>query len=416
MISRWYILPATLFTRSLAALGGVLYSVVVARVGGTEGLGKFTVFISVLGILSLFVRRGQDMLLVRAVAGLETHRDTTHAVVLLKYAVMRTILPSFVLAFFGWGVMSSGWLGTPFPGALYAIFPALLLLTALALVAAYAKGLSRSWIAPLFEIGGAMLVAALLLAVWRTGQKILPLQSVMVSFLLALTLLALGVLPILRNDLQGVHQLPALTAQDRKQLCLGQWEFLLIALSGYVLQAGSFALAAPFLSPTELGLVRAAERLALLVSFSLLVISPIIMPKIVQLTKMGRRHELRRLMVKSLVMSSAIGGAALFPLLLFPEVALAFMGAEFVTADNYLRAMAVTQFFVAAFGLFSTVLDMSGHERLTMWVNVGSLALMLGLLPTLCVLFGVDGFVAAYVVVNALRSLLYGLSVWYFGL
>jgi len=169
------------------------------------------------------------------------------------------------------------------------------------------------------------------------------------------------------------------------------------------MQSGSFLIAAPFLSENDLGFLRAAERLALLVSFSVLAINPVITPRIVQFSRGGETVGLRRVTMRAGMASTGIGACVLLPLLIWPEQTLSLMGAEFGAAADYLRLMALTQFVAAMLGPLSPVLNMSGRERAAMWINVVALVLALGLIPLLCAEYGALGFAVAYSVVVVAR-------------
>ena len=75
------------------------------------------------------------------------------------------------------------------------------------------------------------------------------------------------------------------------------------------------------------------------------------------------------------------------------------MGPEFSEAVPYLQIMALAQFLVAVTGPLAMLLNMSGRERASMWINIFSLATAIVLIPYLSILRGAQGFAAAYCVV-----------------
>jgi len=406
---------ATMMARGLAALGGALLSIVVARLAGAEGLGQFAVFLSLLGALAILARHGKDMLLIRAVAWAEGRADAATSVALLGHGALRVAGVAVVLGLGGSALLASGWLGTAFTGTVALMPLALLLLTLLALVSGYAKGRSRAWLAPLFEIGGISMVAALILA--GTAFLITDLGEAAIAgaFLAALGLLILMAGAMLWRDMPVGAPLPRLEPAQKAELRSGQVDFTLIALATFLTQAGSFVLAAPFLTEADLGLMRAAERLALLVSFPMLAINPVIAPRIVQLSRGGDAAGLRRLTLRALVASTGIAACVLLPLLIFPERALALMGAEFAAAVPYLRLMAVAQFLAAVIGPLAMMLTMSGRERVSMWINLGTLALAFVLVPSLSMAHGASGFALAYASIIVTRLGLIGAVVFLTG-
>lgn len=401
---------ATMAARGGAALGGVLLSLVVARIAGAEGLGRFAVFLSLLGAFAILARYGKDMLLIRAVAWAEGRARAGTSIALLRHGVLRVLVPALVLGGLASALLASGWLGAPFPGTVAMMPLALVLLTVLALVAGYAKGRSRPWLAPLFEIGGISLLAACLLGLFALNGVAEAETAITVAFLAAL--LGLIIIASLMIWVDKPHRLPLprLDTDQISDLRAGQLDFTLIALAGFLTQAGSFLLAAPFLSETDLGLLRAAERLALLVSFSVLAINPVIAPGIVRLSRESDAAGLQRLTVKAVMASSGIAACVLVPLLIWPERSLTLMGAEFAPAVPYLRIMACAQFLAAAIGPLVMLLNMSGRERASMWINLANLFMALGLIPLSCLVYGPLGFSFAISILVILRVFLIATS------
>lgn len=116
---------------------------------------------------------------------------------------------------------------------------------------------------------------------------------------------------------------------------------------------------------------------------------------------------------QAVVASTGIAACVLLPLLIFPERALALMGAEFVAAADYLRIMAFAQFATALLGPLAMILHMTERERESMWINLGTLALALGLVPVFRTALGALGFGLAYSALIILKFGLTGLTVMF---
>ena len=407
------LIALNVFSRGIASLGGFLLSLIVAQIAGAEGLGPFAVFLSVLGILSIIARRGQDRLVTRAVAWMDHKAEEGTAVALLLFAASRALFPAITLGLIGSLLLASGWLGSAFPGTIVVMPLALLAITLLALVAGYAKGVSRAWIAPLFEIGGISLLATLILACMVLTGNAVPEVSITIALLAALLFLLILVAGfMIWRDMPGRKRLPLLDADQREEIRTGQVDFTLIALATYLTQAGSFVLAAPLLSGTDLGLLRAAERLAFLVSFPVLAINPVISPRIVRLSRGRDADGLRRLTKNAVLTSAGLSACFLLPLLIWPERALALMGADFTDAVSYLRLMAAAHFLSALIGPLAVLMNMSGRERSSMWINLTTLAIAIPLVPGLSMMLGASGFAVAYSAVIIARNALIAAAVF----
>lgn len=184
----------------LAALGGLPLAVVIARTAGSEQLGMFTVMISLLGMLGMIARRGQGSLLTRAVASALHSSRSGASVSLLILAIRRVLLLSILLGLAGLGILYSGLLGSPYPGSVEAFPVMLLLITVLAMFAAYARRSERPWLSPMFELGGISFLAVLLLApilLFATNLTSFGFMSVLLVLMLVPELIA-GV--IARSD------------------------------------------------------------------------------------------------------------------------------------------------------------------------------------------------------------------------
>lgn len=347
------------------------------------------------------------MLLVRATAWADVMSEPGTSVALLRHAGLYVLFPAIFLGVLGSALLASGWLGAAFPGTVLVMPLVLPLLTMLALVSGYAKGRSRAWLAPLFEIGGISMLTALLIGGMVLTVGAVREVSITIAFVAALLcLLFFGAGLMIWRDIPSRLHLPLLDTAQKAALRTGQVDFTLIALATFLTQVGSFLLAAPFLSEADLGLLRAAERLALLVSFPVLAINPLIMPRIVRLSRGGDDAGLRRVVVRAVLLSGGIGAPVLLGLLIWPERALALMGAEFGAAAGYLRLMALIQFAAALGGPLAVLLNMSGRERASMWINVGTLVLAAALVPGLSLVFGATGFASAYAAIIFARNLL----------
>lgn len=208
----------TFTARGVGAFGGLLLSLIVARIAGVEGLGQFTVFLSLLVAVGIVARKGSDTLLIRAVAWASSGARDGTAVALLRHGTVRVVLPALVLGGIASGLLASGVLGPAFPGTVELMPLALVLLTVLALVAGYVKGRSRAWLAPLFEIGGISMLAALLPAGLVLTGMMATEASVTIAFAAALVLLVVAAGLMILWDMPRSLRLSRRTLTSRSAL------------------------------------------------------------------------------------------------------------------------------------------------------------------------------------------------------
>ncbi len=401
-----------LIARGSAAVGGVLLSLMIARFTGSEGLGQFTLYLSFLGLFVIFSRRGSDFILLRSVArSFRSGRGDRLAALLFSSGVT-TFLTALMLSPLGAMLLVSGVLGQSIPGGAWGFLFSLPMLTLLSIVAAYMKGVGQTWLAPFFEMGGVSLGASCLLGILLLLEFSITPASSGVLFTVALAVFCFpGLLWVTRHAAR--RRAPStplhLSEEERFMLAKGRIPLTIVVLSNFLVQAGSFVIVAPFLSDADLGLVRAAERLALVVSFPILAIDPMIAARIAGLVHSGKLESLRRLIKKAVLAGVVIAFPPLLVMLFFPDILLSFIGSEFEAATPYLRLLALTHFVLVLLGPFSMVLAMSGREREMMWVSGVALVTAIVLYPLLTAWFGVYGFIMGYMVTSVGRSLAIGI-------
>lgn len=404
---------ATIVSQGGAALGGMGLAAALGHLGGPEELGRFTVVVSLLGMLGMIARRGQAALVTRGAAWSMHQEGRGASIALLTLAIRRIFMPSAIMGAGGSALLWSGLLGSPYPGSILCFPIVLLLVTALAVFAGYSRGTGRPWLAPWFEMGGISLVTAIMLTtviiVWGRVPGIL----IMGIFLIAMLFLAGLAMERVRRDFPAPFHLIRATDKHREELQRGQFAFSVSALGGFLIQSGSFVVAVPFLTEGDIGLLRAGERLALLVVFPVLAITPVIVSRVVTASRNNNVSRLRRLICGAMLAAGGLGAPILLGLLIWPESALALMGSGFESAANYLRIMALTQYLAAVSVPIVLLLNMSGQERISMWINLTALVVSLIMIPILSAYFGAFGFAMAYSAVIVIRCCLFGAALMF---
>ncbi|MGH7249778.1 MAG: hypothetical protein ACREGC_02285, partial [Minisyncoccia bacterium] len=218
----------------------------------------------------------------------------------------------------------------------YAFLICLPMMSLLAVISGYLKGTGKAWIAPFFEIGGVSLAAALMMAVVSAvvGYGASS-PSVLMLFTVAMSVLCFFALACVAYDKSKIKKsIPSLFTESsfRAEISQGQLAFTIIAFSGFLIQAGSFAIVGPFISENALGLARAAERLALIISFPVLAINPFIAARIVHYSQARQSAALKQLMVRASLVGGIIVAPILVVMLWAPEMLLHYMGADFIEA------------------------------------------------------------------------------------
>ena len=398
----------TLGSRVLAALGGLAFSLTVARVAGAEGLGVVASIIAALLITALILRFGTDQSLIRFTAQMQVRGSPRFA---LRFFLQALALCFSAAAFLTLGAFYFG-LAAVLDGERLALAKVLVWalpgLTIVNIASGFLKGHRSSAIAALGEIGAISGLCALLVLAFGVQD----LDGIARLFVIvSLSMAAAGVMLAFI-----IHALKAETRDQQKgdtdagpgfgPLALSGWPFLVIGLSLLATQSGSMAVGAWALTEAELGFVRASERLALLVSFALTAVNPFIAPRLVAAWKTGGAAQVRTTYRKAVFASLAFAAPICIGLALFGPLALGMFGDEFAAAYPILLVMLIGQMTHAAMGSQTFVLTMTEQEHTAMAIALASLIFGLVALPVGGALGGALGFAAAYSATMVLRELL----------
>jgi len=398
-----------LLSRGAAATGGVLLSFIIARQFGPTILGTFTLFISLLGLLSIIARQGYPTIIIRAVARARARSDLLLPLYYFKYVSRNTLLFSTIIVtvsvpiifIFGPNKLTT----IDFVG----LFLSVPMLTYLSIVSGYLKGIEKTYLAPIFDIGGVSLFASIILILFDIVNLNIN-HSILVPILLTcmsiMCFVASGF--IWRYSLQNViSDAPpsAIGRNDVEDISRGRWAFTIISLSAYLSQAGSFALAAPFLSGESLGLLRAAERVALMISFPVLAINPFIAARIARYVHLLQAARARKLVLSGTIAGIGIASPIAAFIFLYPASVLHFLGDEFLAAAKFLRIIAVAHFLMLISGPATMAMSMAGSEKWVMWLSVVTLGILLFGVPVMSYMWGGYGFAVSYLFAALAKAL-----------
>lgn len=362
-------------------------------------------FISLLGAISIFSRRGHDIILMRSVAKYSDENGVDSFY--LIFSIKRIATTSSIGAFLGCLIIYTNIIEIPFSGSIY-IFPiSLFLLSLLALFSGYVRGLGKSYIAPFFEIGGISFITTIFLLI-STDINIKENLLLTIVFCFNVVMIILSIIFykfVLHSNLNQSKDINILRRR-MSEISSSEWRYSTIAISGFLLQAGSFLFAAPFLDSVDIGIIRAAERISLLISFPQLVLVTVLAPQIAKAVEKSNEFLVKKILFQGTILAIIMGFPIFIFLLLWPSFALNFLGSEFIQATIYLRVMAVSQIIVLLSGLFISFLDMSGKEKLNSDISVLSLLSAIIIIPSFSIFYGPIGFILAYCSIIFFRGLI----------
>ncbi|MGZ5464378.1 MAG: lipopolysaccharide biosynthesis protein [Thermoanaerobaculia bacterium] len=376
---------ATMAVRGGAALGGLAWSFVIARFAGPERVGDFFLaFALILGCAAV-ARFGSDLGLMRF-AGRDEHRHTRS--MLLRAALSAAFLLSALLASLvfllreplaiAFGSSRIAPILSPMSWSLLAFAPTLVFMS-------FLKAVRRPTTAMLFETGGVMALSAGVLVVltqivgWGASSFVVG-----VSFALACALSLLAAAVITREWLL----IPPIGSREVvREYETTRHIYMGTELVGYIDPIGGTLIAGLFLSASELGLWKVAEKIATLLYFAMIVVNSITGPMIA--TEFFRANQAGvRTIIRRATRYAVIVALPIFVVLsIAPGRVLAIFGDEFVVAVPILRVLAVAQFIRVVCGPVVVLLNVTNQARavrnVALFWNVLGLLLYVAAVPKL---------------------------------
>ena len=416
-----YTIGATALARGIGALGALALALALGHTFGAAGLGAFAFSQAVCLLCVLVARSGHDTVLLRSVSRAMAERDTARAQGRARFAMRNALKTAagLTIAVVAWAFANPFGLFDPESrGLLLIMLPAVPAAVLAWQCSGFFKGLRQPARAVLLENGGVVVLTLLAFTVAAAAGLAAEVRTAGYAFLAAnLGVMGVGLWLYHRWTRRVTAGLPdgvgpvvggadrAELADQEPALFSSSRAFFLINVSSYMTEAGSFAVAGLLLAKEQVGLLWAAERLALVIGFIFLVAGPILQPRIAAAFHRGRLDELATLAARARVLCVLAGLPIACLLFLFPHALLTFVGAEFAAAAPYLRIMLIGQVVRIVVGPIHHLLTMTQHEQAMKKLSVILFVVSLAGYPVLIGVFGPTGFAACYAALLAARYL-----------
>lgn len=405
-------LARTFIARGIAAFGGLMLVIVLGRLYGAAGVGVFALAQSIYLGAGILARYGMDKALMRYVG-----QDYQSSVIkrYLRWTIIQSLLLSAVAAvavfllrhdFAAW--FSAPMLASVLPGIAMAI-PAFTLAFVLS---GFMKGARKPATACLLENGSISLIAS---GLFLLLYALLPLEIAYVGWAMALAawlVLVQGAFQAWRWFAKQEFQAKPSTSVSREEFAASSQAFFVMSLAGFMQQVLAPLIAGLLLSSDELGLFRAAERTAFLITFILVVINAVLPPRFASLYSQNDLQALNALARNGALLGLALAAPMLLVCLIVPHWLLSLFGAEFSQGVNLLRIIAVAQLVNVATGSVGFLLSMTGNEKLMRNIALICNATGLAMIFILTSLLGVLGAALALALVLVMQNLIALVFVW----
>lgn len=362
----------TFIARGITALGSFALIVVLARLYGTHGVGVFALAQSVLIAAAIFGRYGMDNALMRFVG-----RDPRSLQV--KAYLRRACLKAFFLSLLTGGIMFltrslwARWFNAPDLAPVLVGFSIATPAFTLAFVlSGFMRGIRRPAASCFLRNGGIALVTAAIVPLFNYLWPSAGIMIVGVVYAVAAWLiLGLGV----GNCWQWFRHVydPETNAASRPDVAAfnrSSAAFFVSSLTILIQKVLVIWLAGYFLVTSDVGLFKAAQQIAMLIGFILVVMNAVFPARFASLFFQGDKAALASLARRGVLLGLALASVPSLVCLVVPGLVLGLVGHDFSGAENLLRILAAAQLVTISCGSAGYILNMAGREAIVRNVQV----------------------------------------------
>ena len=363
-------LLAAMIVKVVGAVTSFGATFVIASRYGAETVGLYAIFTQTMTTFSMFAVFGNELHIVRAVAG---NMALNHESRARELVVRGATSVAWLALLFAAGFVVTAILGFDLfldPTLLSLVAIGLLANAALVYCAAVIRGLHRVVASQLIQTMGSFAMLALAVGLWfipvSAPVLILSLAYTAATIISALVAFALVLKPALRWKNS--------TASYAPEVVESQFQFGLISSINFanvwvLLTAMGF-----LVGKAEAGVFRVCFQFLSLILMLIQTYHSTLSPQFAKLTAIGDFRGAGRLLRRSQILQTIICGVPALVVAVFAERILAIMGPEFVQGAATLRIMAIGTGVTAMFGAGGPLLTMSRRETTVLWLSIASFA------------------------------------------
>jgi len=374
--------------RSAVAVGVVLVNALVARLLSPEETGLFMLALSMVTVAAVIADFGFGKTLLRTIPDAIANGDKVRALSHIRHVFLAgtlTILATALVFVSPFGVWVAWKLSHgPLLGELMPLIALWLIVTVvISLLAETCRGFHH--IAAAIFYGGALtglgniLIVTFALSIAWYASVAISLKQVISLFIMAgFILAALAVLKLLKRlKARGVA-----TDSSIKRLFIMAWPFWISSMALILLTHAEIWILGYLRPPEEVAAFALVARLALLVSFPLVIVNSVLPPLISELYAKLDIKKMERMLRISAGLTTLCSLAIFIVLLIFGDWLPRFLFGDYYAGNwNIMMVLAVGWLFHVWAGSGGFVLNMTDNQRSAMVINLvaGFLALLAGL-------------------------------------
>ena len=354
---------AAFLIKIFAAAAAFGFNVLLARTVGVEGTGLYFLTLSIITVVAVVGRLGQENAVLRYVSEERAKESWSGVKGVIENSFSWVFLSSLIVTAMLWII--SPWLvdsvfdkpnllGTLQVMACSIPFLCLLLIGAEAL-----KGLKHTGIGVAVQSLMVPASGIFFLLIYNYFYKGLAAPFAYLSATIVVSIVMVLILKsVTREDFRGISAKFDKNIQSK----IG-YPFLAIALLNIVMTSSGTFIIGIFHTETEVAFFGIASRLATLTSFILIAVNSIAAPKFAELHAKNDMVALERLARRTCMLTIVFAAPLLGAFLIAPKFFLGFFGAEFQDASFSLQILAIGQFVNVATGSVGYLLIMCGQEK-----------------------------------------------------
>lgn len=378
-----------LTVKILAACGAFLLNIVIARNLGAEQAGYFFLAQAICVLLASITRQGFDNALVRFIAGFKVSNDSASISGMFKYAFLRVLIVSIVMALCLYSTAS--WLSISVFDKQHleqTLHVAAFLIVPLALsqfMGFCFQGVKKVVPSMLYQSALLAVLSVISLSVISPDNAS---STMNVYVICACIVVMLALLQWIKySPLSGAR----LKDEDKHAVNQAIKPLFLILLMTQATQwAGQLMLGA-WSTSEEVALFATAQRTAMLTSFILVAVNAIAAPKFAEAFKQNQLDDIEQVALSSSRLMTAAAVPILIFMIVFAPWLMSLFGPDFIDGAVILRILAVGQFVNVITGSVGYLLQMTANERLLRNnMVISSVILVVGSIVAIP-LFGVIG-------------------------
>jgi O-antigen/teichoic acid export membrane protein len=393
----------------------LLIAILLARVLGAEGYGKYAFAIAVITFVAIPTQIGLPALIVREVAFSHAHENWS----IMKGMRRRAFQLAGVSVVFSLLILGTLIAFNVFETAAHdrsALALALILLplwTVLALKRSMLNGLRKvihaAW--PGSALQPALFLMLLIALMFSLGSLS---PSVAVGANIAATVVAVIAMSYLLHIFWPQQATVAKAEYNTRAWLSSLLPFTMIAGINIINQKTDILMLGVLKGPEEVGIYNIAVQGSLLVSFALTAFNVVLVPNVARLYAQGEHKQLQRLLTNSAAITSVIAGATAVILVFSGQWLLEkVFGESFEEAYIPLCIMIFGQLVNALMGSVGYFLTMTGHEKETLRALGISTAINVALNAVLIPKYGITGAAAATACSITIWNIILGFRVFH---